>query len=47
MLEGITYETRDVLESMCYGGLCLLDIDNMWNLFEFLASYQRKYECAS
>ena len=40
VLEGITYETQATLESMCYGGLCSLSVDDMWNLFECLASYQ-------
>ena len=25
---------------MCYGGLCSLNADDMWDLFESLASYQ-------
>ena len=37
MLAGITHETRAILESMCYGGLCSLDVDGMWDLFESLA----------
>jgi len=40
VLEGITCETRATLESMCYGGLCSLNVDDMWNLFEYLASSQ-------
>jgi len=32
---------------MCYGGLCSLNVDDMWDLFESLASYQWQYECAS
>ena len=32
---------------MCYGGLCSLNLDDMWDLFESLASYQWQYECAS
>jgi len=55
MLEGITRETRATLEFMCYRGnisvhfmcLCSLNVDNMWDLFESLASYQWQYECAS
>ena len=47
MFEGITHETRATLESMSYGGLCSLNVDDMWNLFESLASYQRQHECAS
>jgi len=47
VLEGITHETRATLESMCYGGLCLLNADDMWDLFESLASYQLQCECAS
>ena len=40
VLEGITHETRATLESMCYGGLCSLDVDDMWDLFESLAWHQ-------
>ena len=47
MLEGITHKTRATLESMCYGGLCSLNVDDMWDLFKFLALYQWQYECAS
>jgi len=47
MLEGITHETQVTLESMCYGGLCSLNVDDMWNLFKSLASYQWQYKCAS
>jgi len=39
VIEGITHETRATLESMCYGGLCSLCGDDLWDLFEFLASY--------
>jgi len=39
VLEGTTHETRAILESMCYGGLCSLDADGMWGLFESLAWY--------
>jgi len=35
VLEGITLETRATLESMCYGGICPLDVDDI--LFESLA----------
>ena len=38
---------RAILKSMCYGGLCPLNVDNMWDLFEPLASYQWQCECAS
>jgi len=47
MLEGITHETRATLKSMCYGGLCSLNADDMWDLFESLASYQWHCEFAS
>ena len=33
-LDGITHETRAIVESMCYGGMCYLDVDDMWDLFE-------------
>jgi len=32
---------------MCYGGLCSLNADDMWDLCESLASYQWQFECAS
>jgi len=32
---------------MSYGGLCSLNVDDMWNLFESLTSYQWQYEFAS
>jgi len=34
LLEGITYDTRATLESMCYSGLDSLNADDMWNLFD-------------
>jgi len=40
VLEGITCGTRAILESMCYDGLCSLNVDDMRDLFESLASYQ-------
>jgi len=47
VLEGITHETWATLESLCHGDLCLLNADDMWDLFESLASYQWQFECAS
>jgi len=47
VLDGITYETRATLESMCYGGLCFLNVDDVWDLFESMVSYQWQCECAS
>ena len=47
VLEGITHETRATLESMCYGALCSLNVDNMWDLFESLAWYQWHHEITS
>jgi len=47
VLEGITHETRATLESMCNGGLCSLNVDDMWDLFASLASYQWQSECSS
>jgi len=32
---------------MCYGGLSSLNVDDMWDLFEYLASYQWQYKCAN
>jgi len=45
--ERITHETRATLASMFYGGLCCLNVDKVWDLFECLSSYQSQYECAS
>ena len=39
-LEGTTQGTRAILESMCYGGLCYLTADDMWDFFESLAQRQ-------
>jgi len=47
MLERMTYETRATLESMCHGGMCFSDIDDMWDLFEYLAWHQWHNEIAS
>jgi len=47
VLEGIACETRATIEYMCYIGLCSLNVDDMWDLFECLASYQWQCECAS
>jgi len=47
VLDEITQKTRPTLESMCYCGMCSLDIDNMWDLFESLAWYQWHQENAS
>jgi len=32
---------------MCYGGICSLSVDDMWDLLESLVSYQWHYEYAS
>jgi len=32
---------------MCYGGLCSLNVNDMWDLFQSLASYQWQCEFAS
>ena len=40
MLEGITDETRVTPESMCYDGMCSLNVGDMWELFEHLAWYR-------
>jgi len=32
------YDPRP-LKSMCYGGMCYLSVDYLWDLFESLASY--------
>jgi len=31
----------------CVSGLCSLNVDDMWDLFESLTSYQWQCECAS
>jgi len=40
VLERITYETRAIVESMCYGGMCYLSVDDMRDLFESLAWHE-------
>jgi len=47
VLAGITHETRAILESMCYGGMCFLSVDDMWDLFESLGWYQWHHEIAN
>ena len=47
VLKGIKHETQVTLESICYRGLCFLNVDDMWNFFESLASYQWHYEYAN
>jgi len=44
VLEGITHETQATRESMCYGSLCYLTIDDMWDLFESLARHQWQFD---
>ena len=31
VLKRITHKTRLILESMCQGGMCFLDVDDMWD----------------
>jgi len=38
VFEGITHETQATLEFMYYGDLCFLNVGDMWDLFESLAS---------
>jgi len=45
VLKGITFEARATLDSVCYGGLCSLSVDDMWDLFESLGSY--RWQCES
>ena len=40
ILGEITYETGATHEFMCYGGMCSLNADDMWDLFESLAWYR-------
>jgi len=47
VFEKITHENRATLESMCYSALCSLNVDDICDLFESLASYQWQYEFAS
>ena len=47
VLEAIINETQATLEFMYYGDLCYLNVDDIWDLFESLASYQWNCECAS
>jgi len=47
VIEGITHETQDTIEFICYGDLCSSNIDDMWDLFESLAWYQWHHERAS
>ena len=34
MVEEKTYETQAILEFMCYGDMCSLHFDDMWDLFK-------------
>jgi len=47
VLEGITNVTQATLESMCHVGMCYWNVDDMWDLFESLSSYQRQCDSAS
>ena len=47
MPERIIHGTRVTLESICYGGMCTLGVDDIWDLFESLAWYQSHCENAS
>ena len=38
--EGITPDTRAILESTCHGGLHSLVVDDIWELFESLDWHQ-------
>jgi len=44
VLKRIMLKVRSILHSVCYGGLCSLNVD-MWDLFESLAWYQ--WQCNS
>jgi len=46
VLEGVVNETRATFESMCYGCMCYLNVDDIWGLFKSLSWYQWKYERA-
>ena len=46
VLEGITPESRAILESLCYGGLHSLGVDDMRDLFESLAWHQSQSDDA-
>jgi len=45
VLKGITHETRATLESMCYGSLCSLNVDDMSDLFEYPCGDQFRDAC--
>jgi len=47
LLDEITYKTQAIRKLMCYGGLCSLNVNDMWNLFESLDCYQWQCECAN
>jgi len=47
VLQWITHDTRTILESMCYGAMCYLSVDDIWDLFESLPWHQWQYEYAS
>jgi len=32
---------------MCYGGMCYLSVDDLWDLFESLVLYQWQCDCVS
>jgi len=40
MLKGITYDIGAILEFIYYGGLFSLNVDDVYDLFESLASYE-------
>ena len=44
VLKGITHETQATLKSMCYSGLCFLNVDDIRDLLESLAPYH--WQCA-
>jgi len=45
--KGKAYEIRATLESVCYASMHYLSVDDLWDLFESVASYQWHYEYAS
>jgi len=45
VFKGITYKTRAIVEFRYYGGMCYLNVNDMWDLFESLAWYQ--WQCNS
>jgi len=44
VLEGIRHVILATPKSTCCGGICYLNVDDMWDLFKSLAWYQWQFE---